>query len=486
MRFISAILLTTILLASAGCTVGPDYKTPQTDLPESFQDSGAKDFSTDSIEIEWWSGFSDPVLDKLIQDALAGSYDIQIATARILEARALRTETEFQLAPIVPFNASYTKQQVGESTVFPGVKREADLYEAGFDAVWELDFFGRIRRTIEADTAEVQSREAQRRDVIVSLLAEVARNYFELRGAQNQLDVARRNAANQQNTLDLTITLLEGGRGTELDTSRARAQLNNTLAIIPPLEARVRTTIYRLGVLTGRQPDAYLEELLVPKPFPKVPDVIRIGTPVGLLERRPDIRVAERNLAGFTASIGIATAELFPQITLLGSISLQADTFSGVFESGAGAFSIGPNIFWPAFDLGRVYQRVKQADARTQAAFAEYQLTVLQAIEDVDSSLVEHNQQIVRYKYLAEAAVDSEKAMKLARMRYDFGVASFLDVLDAERTLLQAQTQLAASETDLHTSLVAVYKSLGGGWEIYDENMAETSANVSAGGDQQK
>ena len=486
MRFISAIILTVVLLASAGCMVGPDYKTPDTELPESFQDSGAKDFSTDAIEIEWWSGFNDPVLDKLIQEALEGSYDIQIATARILEARALRTETEFQLAPIVPFNATYTKQQVGESTVFPGVKRDSDLYQAGFDAVWELDFFGRIRRTIEADTAEVQSREAQRRDVIVSLLAEVARNYFELRGAQNQLDVARRNAANQQNTLDLTITLLEGGRGTELDTSRARAQLNNTLAIIPPLEARVRTTIYRIGVLTGRQPDAYLEELLAPKPFPKIPDVVRIGTPVGLLERRPDIRVAERNLAGFTASIGIATAEMFPQITLLGSIALQADTFSGVFESGAGAFSIGPSIFWPAFDLGRVYQRVKAADARTQAAFAEYQLTVLQAIEDVDSSLVEHNQQIVRYKYLAEAAADSEKAMKLARMRYDFGVASFLDVLDAERTLLQAQTQLAASETDLHTSLVAVYKSLGGGWEIYDESMAKAPANASAAGNQQK
>lgn len=484
MRSISSILLGVVLLASAGCAVGPDYKTPETELPESFQDSGAKDFSTESVEIEWWGGFNDPILDKLIRDALSGSYDIQIATARILEARSLRTETEFELGPIVPFDASYTRQQVGKSTTFSGVNRQADLYEAGFDALWELDFFGRIRRTIEADTAELQSRVAQRRDVIVSLLAEVARNYFELRGAQNQLDVARRNAANQQNTLDLTITLLEGGRGTELDTSRARAQLNNTLAIIPPLETRVRKTIYRLGVLTGRQPDAYLDELLAPKPFPKVPDVVKIGTPVELLERRPDIRVAERNLAGFTATIGIATAELFPQITLLGSISLQADTFSGVFESGAGAFSIGPDIFWPAFDLGRVYQRVKQADARTQAAFAEYQLTVLEAIEDVDGALVDHNQQIIRYKYLAEASTESEKAMKLARMRYNFGVASFLDVLDAERTLLQAQTQLAASETDLHTSLVAVYKALGGGWEVYDENDSAKAAatNISAAG----
>jgi multidrug efflux system outer membrane protein len=390
-----------------------------------------------------------------------------------MEARALRTETEFELAPIVPFDATYTKQQVGESLVVPGVKRESYLYEAGFDAVWELDFFGRIRRTIEAETADLESRIATRRDVIVSLLAEVARNYFELRGAQNQLEVARRNAENQQNTLDLTIALLEGGRGTELDTSRARAQLNNTLAIIPPLEARVRRTIYRIGVLTGRQPDAYLNELLEPKPFPEIPDVIKVGTPVELLERRPDIRVAERNLAAFTAAIGIATADLFPRISLLGSLSLQADTFSGVFESGAGAFSFGPDIFWPAFDLGRVYQRVEAADARTQAAFAQYQLTVLSAIEDVDGALVDHYQQKARHRYLAEAAVESEKAMNLARMRYDFGVANFLDVLDAERTLLQAQTQLAASETDLHTSLVAVYKSLGGGWEIYEEEYGD-------------
>ncbi|MGH7891515.1 MAG: TolC family protein, partial [Thermodesulfobacteriota bacterium] len=290
MKYLSASILIICLLTSAGCMVGPDYKTPQTELPESFQDSGAKDFSTDSIEIEWWSAFNDPVLDRLVRDALTGNYDIQIATARIMEARALRTETEFELAPIVPFDASYTRQRVGESTVFPGVDREADLYDAGFDAVWELDFFGRIRRTIEADTAELESRIATRRDVIVSLLAEVARNYFELRGAQNQLDVARRNAANQQNTLDLTIVLLEGGRGTELDTSRARAQLNNTLAIIPPFEARVKRTIFRLGVLTGQQPAAYLTELLEPRPFPKVPDVIKVGTPVELLERRPDIR----------------------------------------------------------------------------------------------------------------------------------------------------------------------------------------------------
>lgn len=468
MRFITAALLTIFL---AGCMVGPDYKQPESPLPEGFQSEGAKDYTTDAIEIGWWSEFNDPILDTLVRDALAGNYDIQIATARILEARALRAETEFELAPIVPFQGDYTWQRSSKAQTFPGADRNSELFDAGFDAVWELDIFGRIRRTIEADTAELESRIATRRDVVVTLLAEVARNYFELRGAQNGLDVARKNAENQKNTLDLTITLLEGGRGTELDVSRARAQYNNTLALIPPLETRVRQAIYRIGVLTGQLPDTYLVQLLEPKPFPVVPEIVAVGTPVELMERRPDIRVAERQLAAFTAAIGIATADLFPRITIFGSAALQATSFSGLFDSGAGAFGVGPSISWPAFDLGRVYQRVGAADARTQAAFAAYQLTVLSAIEDVDSSLVDHSNEIERHKYLAESVKESENAMRLARMRYDYGVANFLDVLDAERTLLETQSELARSETVLRTSLVAVYKALGGGWEIYEEDL---------------
>jgi multidrug efflux system outer membrane protein len=331
MRFITAALLTIFL---AGCMVGPDYKQPESPLPEGFQSEGAKDYTTDAVEIGWWSEFNDPILDTLVRDALAGNYDIQIATARILEARALRAETEFELAPIVPFQGDYTWQRSSKAQTFPGADRNGALFDAGFDAVWELDIFGRIRRTIEADTAELESRIATRRDVVVTLLAEVARNYFELRGAQNGLDVARKNAENQKNTLDLTITLLEAGRGTELDVSRARAQYNNTLALIPPLETRVRQAIYRIGVLTGQLPDTYLVELLEPKPFPVVPEIVAVGTPVELMERRPDIRVAERQLAAFTAAIGIATADLFPRITIFGSAALQATSFSGLFDSG--------------------------------------------------------------------------------------------------------------------------------------------------------
>lgn len=468
---LKALLGIAAVLLLTGCMVGPDYKTPETEVPESFVNRNGKDYTSDAIEIEWWQGFRDPTLDRLIVTALAGNYDIQIASARILEARAFRTQTAFELFPIITSDGSYTRERVGESILVPGIDRDTDFYDAGFDAIWELDFFGRIRRTIEADTAELESRIATRHDVIVTLLAEVARNYFELRGAQNQLGVARRNAENQKQTLDLTTALLDGGRGTELDTSRARAQLNTTLATIPPLETTVRRAIHRLGVLTGQLPDTLTQELLPDAPLPTVPRLVNLGTPGELLRRRPDIRVAERNLAAFTALIGVATADLFPRISLLGSISLQADTFSGLFESGSDAFFITPNIFWAAFDMGRVYQGVKAADARTQAAFAEYQLTVLTAIEEVENALVDHTQQIVRYGYLKESAESSEKAMTLARLRYEAGFTDFLTVLDAERTLLEAQNELAQSETLLGTTLIEVYKTLGGGWEIEQEQL---------------
>jgi multidrug efflux system outer membrane protein len=301
---------------------------------------------------------------------------------------------------------------------------------------------------------------------MVSLLGEVARNYFELRGAQNQLGVARRNAENQKQTLDLTIALLEGGRGTELDTSRARAQLNTTLSTIPSFEARIKRTIHRLSVLTGQLPETLVTDLSKPYPLPDLEEVVELGTPEQFLRRRPDIRVAERNLAASTALIGVATADLFPRVTLFGNIALQADTFSGLFEAGSGSFFFMPTIFWAAFDIGRVLSRIEASDARSKAALAQYQLTVLAAIEELENALVHYEQELVRLGFLKESADASEKAMRLARLRYQFGVSDFLTVLDTERTLLEAQDQLAQSETLSATSLVAIYKALGGGWEI--------------------
>ena len=351
----------------------------------------------------------------------------------------------------------------------PGGDRDIELYDVGFDASWELDFFGRVRRSIEASSAAVGAAEASRQDVIVSLLAEVARNYFELRGAQNRLAVARRNAENQRQTLDLTIALLEGGRGTELDTSRAEAQLTSTLASIPPLETTVKQAMYRLGVLIGQQPTALEAELSEPLPLPALPTLVALGKPDDLLRRRPDIRVTERNLAAATANIGVATADLFPRITFTGSVALQAGSFVGLVKGGSDTFAIGPGIFWAAFDLGRVRARIRAADARTEAALAQYEQRVLLALEETENALVSFTRQQARRDLLQASAQASEKAQNLARQRYQFGVADFLTVLDAERTLLEAQDRLADSETLTATALVAVYKALGGGWEIAPE-----------------
>jgi multidrug efflux system outer membrane protein len=448
--------------------VGPDYKQPRVPVLTAFANQSQEGMATDGVETSWWRGFHDNTLNQLVSQALAHNHDLRVATARVREARALRSETAFDRYPTVTTQAAYTRQRASEALV-PMGDRDSDLYDVGFDASWEVDVFGRVRRSIEASSAAVEAAEASRQDVIVSLLAEVARNYFELRGAQNRLAVARRNAENQQQTLDLTLALLEGGRGTELDTSRAEAQLTSTLASIPPLETIIKQTIYRLGVLIGQQPTVVEPELSEPMPLPALPVLVALGRPDDLLRRRPDIRVTERNLAEATANIGVATADLFPRVTLTGSVAVQATDFVGLFKGGSDTFAIGPGIFWAAFDLGRVRARIRAADARTEAALAQYEQRVLLALEETETTLANFTRQQVRHDLLQASAQASQKAQDLARQRYQFGVADFLTVLDAERTLLDAQDRLADSETLTATALVAVYKALGGGWEIAPE-----------------
>ncbi len=462
----TVVLVPLLLGLLTGCMVGPDYRAPQTQVPDSFANQAEEYLSPNKVEVSWWRGFHDDQLDRLVQFAIAGNHDLRIATARLREARALRSETEFDRYPTVTSEASYTRERLSEAVVLPGTNRDLELFSVGFDASWELDFFGRVRRLIEARSAEVDSAGAARRDVIVSLLAEVARNYFELRGTQHQLEVARRNAENQGQTLDLTMARLEGGRGTELDTSRAQAQLNSTLASIPPLETAIKRAVYRLSVLTGRQPSALESELSQPVPLPDLPKVVELGRPEDLLRRRPDIRVAERDLAAATARIGVAVADLFPRVTLLGSVALEDKTLSRLGGSGSDTFSVGPKIFWAAFDLGRVRARIRAADARAEGAVAQYEKTVLTALEETENALVNFSRQQNRHELLLASAKASEKAVGLARLRYEYGVADFLTVLDAERTMLDAQDRLAQSETSTATASIAIYKALGGGWEM--------------------
>jgi outer membrane protein, multidrug efflux system len=438
-------------------------------VPTAFVNQTPAGLSTDTVETAWWRGFQDDRLQQLVELTLAHNHDLRVATARLREARALLSETTFERYPTVTSQGSYTRERTSKDQTLPGADRDFELYDVGFDARWELDFFGRVRRSIEAGAADVGAAEASRRDVIVSLLAEVARNYFELRGTQHRLAVARQNAENQRQTLELRRALLEGGRGTELDTSRAAAQLQSTLASIPPLETAIKAAMYRLGVLIGQPPTALEPELSVPQPLPPLPRRVALGRPADLLRRRPDIQVTERNLAAATARVGIATADLFPRITLAGSVALQATSLTGLGKSGSETFAIGPGIFWAAFDLGRVRARIRAADARTEAALAQYEQRVLLALEDTENALVNFTREQERRDALWASAQASAKAQNLARERYQSGVADFLTVLDAERTLLTAQDQLEDSATRTATALVAVYKALGGGWEIAPE-----------------
>jgi multidrug efflux pump len=459
---IAGILL--VLVGLTGCMVGPNYQEPLANMSGGFANGSQAGFSNGEAEVSWWRGFNDEKLNRLVELGLAGNHDLRIATARLREARALRSEIELDRFPTVTSQGSYSRNRESEVLARGARGRDLDLYNVGFDATWELDFFGRVRRFVEAAVATEEAQEASRRDVTVSLLSEIARNYLELRGAQNQLEVAQRNAQNQQETLNVTLRLLEAGRGTELDTSRAQAQLNATLATIPPLESTIKRATYRLGVLIGQQPTALEQELSAAFPVPQIPRIVALGQPEDLLRRRPDIRVAERSLAAATASIGIAVADLFPRVTFLGNVAFEAGSFSNIGARGSDSFSFGPRISWAAFDLGRVRARIHQADARAEAALAQYEQRVLIALEETEDALVDFGRQQSRRDYLRGSAQASEKATALARLRYQYGVADFLTVLDAERTLLQAQDQLAQSETNTATALVAVYKALGGGW----------------------
>jgi multidrug efflux system outer membrane protein len=468
-RRLRPLLPALLALQLAACAVGPDYEKPATDAGPAFANADLPEFRASGVESAWWKQFDNPQLSRLIELAVRNNRDLRTAEANLREARALFLEAGLDLLPHVTTHAAYATQRRSLDALNRRnfVPRDLKLYNVGFDAFWEVDLFGRLRRNTEARAAEIESAEAERRDLIVSVVSEVARNYFELRGHQNQLQVARKNAENQTRTLELTQARLEAGRGTELDTSRAKAQLDTTLASIPPIESLIRQDIHRIGVLTGQLPAALVGELSTPAPLPKIPDLVRIGNPTELLRRRPDIRAVERNLASATAAIGVATADLFPRVTFNGTLALEASSLTGLGAANSDAYNFGPRITWAALNLGQVYARIQAADASAEATLAQYEQTVLNALEETENALVNYNRVRVRQALLASAAAASEQAYRLAHLRFEEGITDFLTVLDTEQRLLEDQRQLAQSETATATALVALYKSLGGGWEEF-------------------
>jgi len=452
-----------------GCAVGPNYHAPKTEISPAFTGLGETNVSDGPAAVTWWSGFKDQELDTLVSRALATNQDLRIATARVREARALRSGAIAGAFPVVQGVGGFSKS-VSSADSLPfslsRQQRELELYNVGFDATWELDIFGGVRRSIEAGNAVLAATEAQRQDVLVTLIAEVARNYFELRGHQNTLAVAHRNADNQRETLELTMARSRAGRATDLDIARARAQWNATAAAVPLVEAAIQHSIYRLSVLLGLQPAVLEPELAPAAPIPAMQMPVQIGNPADLLRRRADVRAAERSLAAATAGIGIETANLFPRVFFNGNIGFSANHLSTLGQAGNDTYSFGPQITWSAFDSGHVRARIQAAHARADAELASYEKTVLESLEETENALVDFGREQVRRDFLRDSVRAAGEAMALARQRYEAGVADFLPVLDAERTQLDVEAQLALSETRTATSLVAIYKALGGGWEM--------------------
>ena len=459
-----AVLFGTLWLSA--CAVGPNYKEPKTPVAEKFESGALSTYSQDESLTRFWEQFSDDTLNTLVNDALAANHDLRIALSRFYEARAARGLSRFDLAPTVTASAGYTDSKAAPAQSGFPTSETLKYYNAGFDAVWELDFFGRIRRNIEASSAELRASEAGLHDAQITVIAEVARTYFELRGQQTQLDVARRNVENQRESLNLTTARLNAGRGTELDTSQAQAQLSRTLGTIAPLEAAVSRSIHRLSVLTGREPTALTSSLSTARDLPPLPNVVAVGNPADLLRRRPDIRASERTLAADTARIGIAVADLFPRVTFTGSVGYAASgSPSRLGDGGTSTRLIAPGISWAAFNLGRVHEQIVAARAHADGSLALYQQTVLRALEETEDALVTHAKSREQLGHAADSAAASATAARLARARYDGGISDFLTVLDTERTQLEAEDALAQSRTDTATSLIAVYKALGGGWQ---------------------
>lgn len=460
-RWVAAAGLSVLL---AACAVGPDYARPETAAAEKF--AAGDGYAAAAPVAEFWRGFDDPLLTRLVEGALAANRDLRVALGRLDQARAIARLSRHDLLPTVTAGAAYTETRASASQA-PGVpraQRDAETYGGSLDAFWELDLFGRVRRGVEASRADAQAAAADLAALQVSVAAEVAATYFELRGLQERLRVARQNAANQEETLRLTQARLDAGRGTEFDVARARGLLELTRARIPALEAAALAAGHRLAVLNGRDPGALRAELEESRPLPALPQDVAVGAPAELLRRRPDIQAAERRLAAATARIGVATADLFPRVTFNGTLGVAASDLGELFTRDGQAYAFGPAIGWAFLDLGRVRARIDATDAGAAASLAAYEGTVLRALEEAENALVRYARTQAEARHLDTAAAAGARAAELARLRFEGGATDFLQVLDAERSLLESQDQLVQSRARTATALVAVYKAVSGGW----------------------
>lgn len=467
-KFSLALMACLGMVLISGCAVGPDFHRPQVSVPSGWAGPTANPVKQPAASgsqklADWWTLFQDPTLTSLIDRAVASNLDLKLAEARIREARAAKGVAAGGLGPALAGSGAYQRSR--SSAENRTGTSAGDQYQAGFDAGWEIDIFGGQRRNLEAADADLQAAVETRRDVLVSLTAEVARNYINLRAFQQQLVITRKNLAAQRHSAQLTRQRFEGGFVSGLDVANAEAQSATTAAQIPLLESSSRQAIYSLSVLLGEPPAALAAELSPTGTIPGAPPEVPDGVPSELLRRRPDIRRAEAQIHAATARIGVATAELFPKFTIAGSAGFQSNNFSSWFDWVNRFWSYGPSMSWRLFETGRIRAGVELQKALQEQDVIAYRQTVLSALQEVENALIASAKEQAHREALASAVAANRKAVSLAETLYTEGQTDFLNVLQAQGALYATEDALVQSTSTVSTNLVALYKALGGGWQ---------------------
>ena len=474
MRRLRPTLLVILIPLLGGCAVGPNYKRPQVAVPSQWTVAATRGTETKSPETdEWWASFQDPELNSLVDRSVSRNLDLKLALERVQEARAARGVARSGFFPSIDGAASGTRNRqrviapVGPQNSPLIAPVEYNNFQGALSASWELDVFGGIRRSVQAATADMTAAEENRRDVLVILLGDVGRVYAQLRGFQRRLEIANKNIKTQQDTLDLTSARAKAGLATELDVSRAAAQLEfYKVRGSEPNQRNRCLQIHHLSVLLGEEPGALRSELEKTSPIPSVDQEVDVGLPSDLLKRRPDIRRSEAQLAAATARIGEAKADLFPRFVLTGTAGRQATQLHDLTLGAGNFFSAGPGISLPLFTGGRIRSNIAVQTSRQREALISYQSAILTSLEEVENALVSYSQEQERRDRLNDAVTHSQLAVNLATEQYKAGLVDFLSVLDAQRDLYANEDQLVQSQTSVTTNLVGLYRALGGGWNL--------------------
>ena len=497
----------TLSVLLSNCTVGPDFVRPGPPAVPAFRDSSVKDGTTVSAaanpDPKWWTAFKDPVLTRLVEMSIAGSLSLQQAVLRVVEARQSIVTARAAGLPGLNGTGSYMREQLGAKGILEsrgvyselnaladqnsplnayrsglgtqagtaagsllnGVTQPIDLYQYGLDASWELDLFGRVRRSVESARASAQAQAEAATDSLVMLESDVAQSYFQLRGAQTLLATQGENVRTAQGLLDLTIQRQRQGLSTDLDVEQARTQLDTTQQQLPTYEKQIQQAMNRLSILVGQPPGA-VDAMLAPfAPVPAIPAVVGVGVPSTLARRRPDIRQAEAQLHAATANVGVATANFYPDVSLTGSLGIRATDANYLTRWASHFYSVGPSISLPIFQGGSLTANLRLARAQDAEAAVSYRSTVLNALREVEDALVAYRTDRTARDKQVDVVKSAGTTLYLSQQRYTHGLSDFLTVLDAERTSINARQQLAQQEVTLATDIVALYRALGGGWE---------------------